>query len=431
MSLSNISPGNRLASIGRTVAANNYGKGFSLVLRRSEIPSHADHVRLELSVVRTSSPEKEFRLYARDGKNREVHFVITRLQPKKGELFLVQSVKTVGVAYLVKEYSRNKPDGLENTRLRLGPHGVTIEIDGVDVELGRGKLEAYGTNLAYITECPKEFSLSRNDRGKFAIVKGLDGFMLRVTGGLRITSLRRIGERLIPSLKIAHPFTEPIEGVKGRRGFKIRLENIEDRAWLGGLTVGEGSFFARASRTKSTLDPCLEIAMQDDQAIEKASHLMGVRRVKGEYSDASGKFSWRVMAVGARMIDIFEAIKPFLTSTKIKQAEVAIERAQESGFLTKRQMREKRKGFLLMAVLSRPGLSTRELGIKLGIGYSYALAYLRELEKGGKLFSRKSGTKRRLRLLWFPNSLENRESKRLKEGLHSLENSGTRIAPSC
>jgi hypothetical protein len=145
----------------------------------------------------------------------------------------------------------------------------------------------------------------------------------------------------------------------------------------------------------------LEIEMQDEIAIERAAYLMGVRKTRGQYSEASGRTSCRVMAVGGRMLDIFEAIRQFLTPTKIRQAEIAIQDARESGFLTKKEMRDLRKNDLIKQLQSRPGSSTRDLGIRLGIGYSYACKYLEELEKEGKVHSVRSGTPHRPRLTWY------------------------------
>jgi hypothetical protein len=79
----------------------------------------------------------------------------------------------------------------------------------------------------------------------------------------------------------------------------------------------------------------------------------------------------------------------------------AIQEARKSGFLTKKEMREKRKDDLIKELQSGPGSSTRELGIRLGIGYFYASKYLRELELEGKAYSVKAGTQHRLRLCWF------------------------------
>lgn len=143
------------------------------------------------------------------------------------------------------------------------------------------------------------------------------------------------------------------------------------------------------------------IAMQDDEAIEKAAALMGVRKTKGNVSKSSGRILWRATVVGARMIEVIEALEPFLTRLKLKQAHDAIKLAMESGYLTRREMKEVRKAKIVSELRNNPGSSTRDLGIRLGIGYSYALKYLTELKNEGRVHSQLGGRSTRPRLDWF------------------------------
>ncbi|HMD78887.1 MAG TPA: hypothetical protein VKF39_02770 [Nitrososphaerales archaeon] len=366
------------------------------------MPATQNEGLLELEVVRPAFPERKMRLYARnDGKAREVHFVATQLKPTRGERFLAKSIRTIGLPQFVEEYNHSKPIGLENTLLVLDADGLTMDVDGQRINLGHGQLEAYGTNLLLRTQCPKSFPIPGPDGGKLTVTKGLQGFELLLTGGLRIDSMKARNGEIVVSTKTAHPGPKALEGLRGRHGGRIRLESVEDKAWLGALSVGEGSFFGRESRSNHILTPCLEIAMQDEEAIDKASILMGIRKTKGEWSESSGRWSWRVVAIGARMMDIFEAIRPFLTTSKIRQAEEAIRRGRDSGFLTKSEMKEERKRALVQRLKDKPGSSTRDLGRGLGIGYSYAKKYLEELKKEGKVYSEIDGAPHRLRLDWF------------------------------
>jgi hypothetical protein len=390
---------------GRAIFLGNYGKGFSLVIRRREVPCHENHERLELVVARFVSPESDFSLYARDNRpGREVHFVATQISQVKGESFLVKSIKVIGISQFVEEYNRFKPPNLQNTSLGFDVEGLFLEVDGLRIGLGLGQLRAYGVEIAIELDCPKEFLSIGLKPGKMSVENCPTGFRIRLADGSCVDSIALEGQtKIILRLKPADSKRVALEGFQGRRGGEIHLSKIEDKAWLGALTVGEGAFFVRSSPERPTLTPSLEIAMQDEQAIDKAAFLMGVRKTKGNTSESSGRMSWHVTAVGARMIDVLEALKPFLTPTKIAHAEEAIRLARASGFMTKREMKENRKRQLLNEIGSRPGSSTKDLGERLGIGYSYALKYLTELEGECKIISARSGTKNRPRLNWFIN----------------------------
>ncbi len=122
-------------------------------------------------------------------------------------------------------------------------------------------------------------------------------------------------------------------------------------------------------------------------------------------SEDSQKYSnWRAEAVGGRAIEVIEELRPFLTEAKTKQAEKAIQDARATGFKTKSEMKESRKNDILDELESKSGSSTRDIGRDLGIGYSYALKYLNELQDEGRVYSEKGGTPNRPRLHWFRKS---------------------------
>ncbi len=189
--------------------------------------------------------------------------------------------------------------------------------------------------------------------------------------------------------------------MRGKHGSEFNLGKVEDRAWLGALTVGEGSFFARSQQGKATLQPEFAIAMQDVDAIQKAGYLMGVQHSSAGISEASGRESRRVVAVGDRAIRLLELLRPFLTPAKIAQAEEVIRLARSSGFITMREMREKRKSMTVESIEKTPGAFTGELAREVGISGSYAIRYLQDLQQQGRVHSVNVGTGARPRRRWF------------------------------
>lgn len=396
----------------RVVHAVNYGKGFSLVFPRSEVPVHKQDDRLVLKVSRLSSPEKELKLYARDDQTtRDIHFVVTELNPKKGEQFVAKSIEIQGLGGFAREYNENKPHGLENTKLVARGDAISLQADGMDMRLKNAELRAYGAKITLKADAPTEFQHQKPGPGVMRISKGVEGFELSLSDGSRTTSIRREGQTLIPaSEKTRSQAPEDLEGLRGRRGGEINLDKVDDRAWLAGLIIGEGSFFAASVAGRKGRIPELAIAMQDEQAIDRAAAMMGVRKTSGYVSPVTGRMNWRVQASGARAIEISEKLKPFLTEAKVKQAENATSQARETGFMTKAEMKERQMNRILAEVTAKPGASSREIRERPGINQVYALRYLRELRNEGKIEERKSDTPKHRISYWFPEDSSGKRS---------------------
>ncbi len=191
--------------------------------------------------------------------------------------------------------------------------------------------------------------------------------------------------------------------MRGHRGCPIELDRIEDRAWLGALVTGEGTAWARTVVNTKVRQPYLVLAMQDKEAIMKAANSMGVTAGPAGVSKASGKRNWRTAAVGGRMLEVFVLIRPFLTSTKRRPIEKAIERARASGYLTLDETIGRTPRRILETVNRFPdsfGIeNSRKVGIWCG---SYSGKYLRSLERALSIRRTNVRTKLRPRFRWYP-----------------------------
>jgi hypothetical protein len=157
----------------RLLTAGKYGKGFSFVLRRGEIPFHRDEECLELVVTRLSNPTDKLKLYAQDNRKRDFHFVATQLNPAKNDSFLAESIRVVGITDVINGYNQDQPPSLENTRLGLVDDGMVMEIDSARVRLGGWKLQGYGAYFGFVANYPDEFPQVGPEQRKLLI--GRDG----------------------------------------------------------------------------------------------------------------------------------------------------------------------------------------------------------------------------------------------------------------
>jgi hypothetical protein len=145
------------------------------------------------------------------------------------------------------------------------------------------------------------------------------------------------------------------KGMRGKRGSQLTLSDVDGRAWLAALIVGEGTIFTRGARGKIVREPRLAVKMQDKEALDKAGALMGVRTCAAGISKSTGRKFWGVQAVGGRAIKVIELLRPFLTPAKTRQCNRAILRARKTGFRTLQEIREDRKRLVEEWVKLRPG----------------------------------------------------------------------------
>jgi DNA-binding MarR family transcriptional regulator len=186
------------------------------------------------------------------------------------------------------------------------------------------------------------------------------------------------------------------------RGGPINLGAREDRAWLGAIIVGEGSWFNVGPPGKRKRVPTLAIMMGDRAAMDKVAKLIGVSRVRAGSSPITGRPYWRVCALGARAIQVLDLTRPFLTQEELGQAERVISRARRAGFKTLDEIREETKLRVLQQVRKHPGLNARFLR-GMGLDGKLTKRYLEQLEKEGlvrRVEGRPGG--KRLKTNWFP-----------------------------
>lgn len=169
---------------------------------------------------------------------------------------------------------------------------------------------------------------------------------------------------------------------------RIDLGAIGDRAWLAALIVGDGSIHVtgkKNARGKKVLTPMVSVVMCDKHAIQRAAELIGVTGNRSGKTPITERRLWRVQAMGARALEVIDLVRPFLTATRIRQANRVIRRARSSGFRTRAERKEQHRLKILRLLELRPGASTRHIqgATKLDVGY--ARRYLHELEKEGKI----------------------------------------------
>lgn len=190
----------------------------------------------------------------------------------------------------------------------------------------------------------------------------------------------------------------------GKPAGRINLDAMEDRAWLGGLIVGDGSIYASGNKNayrKKLLLPMVSVIMCDKLAIQKAAGLMGVRRTASGKAPITGRRLWRVQAIGGRALEVLDLVKPFLTSTRIERAERAISKARDSGYKTRSERKDEKKLGILKLVRLKPGSSTRDIRSGTGLDTAYAHRYLNELVKEGRIRNAARRARTRIWNRWY------------------------------
>src|SRR6266849_8587322 len=178
-----------------------------------------------------------------------------------------------------------------------------------------------------------------------------------------------------------------IRSKKGRGG-EINPWKEEDKAWRGGLIVGDGSIYAAGRKNadgKRLLRPMVSVIMCDRPAIQRAAKLIGVRITASGRTRITGRRLWRVQAIGTRALKVLGLVRPFLTRTRIKQAARAIEKARASGYMTRIEKKELKKLRLLRLVKLEPGSSIRHIRKCTGLDTAYLHRYLDELVREGRV----------------------------------------------
>jgi len=171
-----------------------------------------------------------------------------------------------------------------------------------------------------------------------------------------------------------------------------RLDNVTS-AWVGGLIIADGHFGTR--EYKETYYPYVEVKMTDKETIDKVAYLFKVSTVRASVT-ATGKMAWRARRIGKGMLEVYEKTKPYLSTTKIEQAEMAIRAAEEHRWLHATTFREKKKNEIVRIIEKHPeGITTTEiLGVyphETGITLPYGTLakYLTELHREGRIRAEK------------------------------------------
>ncbi len=116
-----------------------------------------------------------------------------------------------------------------------------------------------------------------------------------------------------------------------------------------------------------------------------------------------GKNMWVTRRMGSGAIEVYEKIKPYLTSLKRKQAERVFIEARRLGYLSLNERHENTKKRIYDLVKDEEGIATGKIARKSNLAYRDALRILNELKAEGLLEKTFAG--RGLAQRWSINQL--------------------------
>ena len=119
------------------------GPSHYLRLPRQRLVNFGREDIIEARVVRTSTPEKEFRLYT-SASYADPHLNISYLNPGQRESFRVLSLRKFGVSRFVGSFNKQKPRAFRNVSLSHSDGVTTMKVDNLVAVVKNPKLSARG-----------------------------------------------------------------------------------------------------------------------------------------------------------------------------------------------------------------------------------------------------------------------------------------------
>jgi len=110
------------------------------------------------------------------------------------------------------------------------------------------------------------------------------------------------------------------------------MKSRDEVIWAAGFFDGEGTTGTRSQRGRTYL--CLQVAQCDRRPLDRFVAALGLGKVYGPYANPGFSKKTRpihkVAILGRAAHEALDMLKPFLTETKLEQAELALARAAES-----------------------------------------------------------------------------------------------------
>jgi len=164
--------------------ASGYGRSCAILIPERMIPDHHERRDVfEVTVARTSEPEKEYKLYLTHKPGYDRAYVdLFQLNPTRGEMFNAKPPKAFNLSSIVDAYNCMSSRGLENTRLVEQTGSLALKVESKSLRLDNPKLTVHQGRVVLNSEL--------EEVGGTRLVKEIDGFRLRLKDHSLVTSIK-------------------------------------------------------------------------------------------------------------------------------------------------------------------------------------------------------------------------------------------------